>query len=217
MKGGEKMGLEIISLQLGPMENNTYLIADSITGTAAVIDPSFESEVVLKTAQERDWKLSAILLTHAHFDHVAGVETIASSFEPRLPVALHEADLELWRQAGGARLFGIEIDLGPEPQIVLSHGQVLDLGKETLEVRHTPGHSLGHSIFYSAASQVVFCGDLIFSRGVGRTDLPGGSHASLLQSIRSEIFTLPPETRLLSGHGPATTVREEMEENLFLR
>jgi hydroxyacylglutathione hydrolase len=210
------MALEIITLQLGVMENNTYLIADSESGSAAVIDPSFESEAVLKTVDQRSWKLTEIWLTHAHFDHIAGVSLIASRFQPPLPAALHPDDLEVWRAGGGAFLFGMKMEPGPEPQIALAHGQVLRLGSQTLEVRHTPGHSPGHVVFYSASSSAVLCGDLIFNRGVGRTDLPGASHSLLLHSIRNQIFTLPPETRLLPGHGPESTIKAEMEENPFL-
>jgi hydroxyacylglutathione hydrolase len=210
------MALEIVSLQLGPMENNTYLIADSETKQAAVIDPSFESEAVIQAAESRGWQIVEVWLTHAHFDHIAGVSGIISRFQPPLQVALHPGDLPLWQQAGGARMFGIDMDPGPDPAKILEHGQTLQLGSQELLVRHTPGHSPGHVIFYSAAAKTAFCGDLIFYRGVGRTDLPGGSHSLLLTSIRREIFTLPPETQLLSGHGPDTTVREEMEENPYL-
>jgi hydroxyacylglutathione hydrolase len=210
------MALEIVSFRLGPMENNTFLVADSETLQSAVIDPSFDSDDVLHAASARGWQLTAIWLTHAHFDHIAGVNAIAGQFTPSLTVALHPADLPLWREGGGALLFGMQLDPGPEPTHLLQHGEVLRLGTQSLTVRHTPGHSPGHVVFHSAANQVVFCGDLIFYRGIGRADLPGGTHSLLLHSIRSEILTLPPLTQLLSGHGPDTTVREEMEENPFL-
>jgi hydroxyacylglutathione hydrolase len=210
------MGLEIVSLQLGPMGNNTFLIADSETNKAAVIDPSFESDEVVMAASARAWQIMEVWLTHAHFDHIAGVRQITLQAVPPLPVALHPADLPLWKLGGGARLFGFNLDPGPEPTHLLQHGEVLRLGSQELTVRHTPGHSPGHVIFHSAASKVAFCGDLIFFHGIGRTDLPGGSQLTLLNSIHAEILTLPPETQLLSGHGPDTTVREEMKENPFL-
>jgi glyoxylase-like metal-dependent hydrolase (beta-lactamase superfamily II) len=96
------------------------------------------------------------------------------------------------------------------------HNQKLAVGGAQVEVRHTPGHSPGHVIFYAASDQTVFCGDLIFQHSVGRTDLPGGSHAALLASIRTQVLTLPPETRLLPGHGAETTVGAEAAENPFL-
>jgi len=198
------------------MENNTYLLADTRSKQAVVIDPSFDSHIVLKEIERRGWQLAAVWLTHAHFDHLAGLNTVVNAANPPAPVGIHRDDLALYGQGGGSQLFGLEIEPGPEPSIWFTHGQVLQLGDETLSVRHTPGHTPGHVIFYSETAGAALCGDLIFYRGVGRTDLPGGSHSALLQSIRSQIFTLPPDTRLLSGHGPETTVKEEMENNPFL-
>jgi glyoxylase-like metal-dependent hydrolase (beta-lactamase superfamily II) len=210
------MALEILSLQLGPMENNTYVAADVSSGQAVVIDPSFDSEVILPEIEQRGWSLSAIWLTHAHFDHIAGVKALLSASSPPPAVGLHPADLPLWQQGGGARIFGLEIELGPEPSLSFVDGSTLQLGDNSFEVRHTPGHTTGHVVFYCAQEAVVFCGDLIFYHGVGRTDLPGGDHRTLLRSIREQILTLPPATRLLSGHGPETTVAEEQAANPFL-
>ena len=210
------MALEIITLQLGPMDNNSYLIADRQTKQAVAVDPSFESDRILQAAEQRGWTLTAVWLTHAHFDHIAGVKTVSEAYTPPLPVGLHPQDLPLWQQAGGARNFGIAIETGPNPEISFAHGQTLHLGESTLEVRHTPGHTPGHVVLYSPEDGVVLCGDLVFYRGVGRTDLPGGDHGTLLRSIREQILPLPPQTRLLSGHGPETTVEEEAAENPFL-
>jgi hydroxyacylglutathione hydrolase len=210
------MSLEILQCKLDPMDNNTYLIADNASGQAAVIDPSFNSQGILEKARQRGWRLGAIWLTHAHFDHIAGVSTLHRLSDTPLTTGLHTDDLALYRQSGGAGMFGIEMEPGPEPGHLFSHGEMLHLGEEVLEVRHTPGHTPGHVIFYSAALKTAFCGDLIFFRGVGRTDLPGSSHAQLLQSIREQVFRLPKETRLLCGHGPETTVGEELRENPFL-
>ncbi len=210
------MPLEIVSLALGPMENNTYLIADTETREAVVVDPSFDSQIVLEEAKRRNWKLTAIWLTHAHFDHIAGVKLLSEAFQPRLPVGLHPDELPLWKQGGGGRIFGMHVDPGPEPALHFEHEQTLCLGKHEIEVRHTPGHTPGHVIFYSSEAGVVLCGDLIFYHSVGRTDLPGGNLEDLLQSIHTQILTLPPTTRLLSGHGLETTVEEEKKENPFL-
>lgn len=210
------MALSVVPLTLGPMDNNTYLLADPVSKQAAVIDPSFDPQPVLDVVREQGWQLTAIWLTHAHFDHIAGVAAIAAAFSPPLPVGLHPDDLDLWRSGGGARRFGLQIDPGPEPVVLFSHGQQLALGDERIEVRYTPGHSPGHVVFYAPQNAAAVCGDLIFHRSVGRTDLPGSSHARLLHSIHQQIFSLPPETRLLPGHGAPTTVGEEQRENPFL-
>ncbi|HET9913467.1 MAG TPA: MBL fold metallo-hydrolase, partial [Anaerolineales bacterium] len=131
-------------------------------------------------------------------------------------VALHPNDHVLWRAGGGGALFGFDIDPGPEPTIDFYQGQILRLGSVKFEVRFTPGHTPGHCIFYVASSGVCFCGDLIFAGSVGRTDLPGANWRHLVESIKTQVFTLPDETRLLSGHGPETTVGEEKESNPFV-
>jgi glyoxylase-like metal-dependent hydrolase (beta-lactamase superfamily II) len=203
------MPLDIVTFELGEMANNTYLVADPQSGQAVVIDPSFESAIILEEAARRAWQITAVWLTHAHFDHIAGVRRLVDAAQPPIPVGLHPGDFPLLRQNGGSRLFGIQIDPVPTPGIHFDHGQVLKIGQQSIEVRHTPGHTPGHVVFYSADSGVVFCGDLVFFHGIGRTDLPGGDYQTLLRSMHTQIFTLPPETRLLSGHGPETTVQEE--------
>lgn len=210
------MTISCTTLVLGPLENNTYLIADQETGQAVVVDPSFESEQVLEEALQHGWTLSQVWLTHAHFDHIAGVATVCGAFAPPLPVGLHPGDLALWQQNGGASNFGLQVERGPEPTILFSHGQLLTLGRSTFQVRHTPGHTRGHVVFVSQDAPLVLCGDLIFKESVGRTDLPNGNPAALLASIRTQILTLPPETRLLSGHGPETTVGYEAKNNPFI-
>ncbi len=207
------MSTTCIPFVLGPLENNTYLIVDSETNEAAIIDPSFESEIVLSEIKQQGWRLTQVWLTHAHFDHIAGVRTVAESVTPPLPVGLHPGDLILWKQSGGAPPFGIKIDRGPEPSILFTHGQRLQVGKSTFEVRHTPGHTRGHVVFVCHAAGFVLSGDLIFKGSVGRTDLPGGDSVKLINSIRSQILDLPPETRIFSGHGPETTVGEEIKTN----
>ncbi len=210
------MPLSIVPFVLGPLENNTYLLGDSQTSLAAVVDPSFDSELVLEEARQRGWKITQVWLTHAHFDHIAGVATLAAASQEALTVGLHPGDLVLWRQGGAAPHFGVQFESGPEPNLRLVHGQVLELGSARLEVRHTPGHTRGHVIFYAPAEGAALVGDLIFKESVGRTDLPGGDYDALLASIRAQVLTLPPQTRLLPGHGPETSVAEEAAGNPFL-
>jgi glyoxylase-like metal-dependent hydrolase (beta-lactamase superfamily II) len=206
--------LEIISFTLGPVQTNTYLVADPDTKDAAVIDPAWDGKLILSEAQRRGWRIAHLWYTHAHFDHIGGAAEIADALNPL--VALHPDDHVLWRAGGGGALFGFKIDPGPEPSIDFTQGQILRLGNTQFEVRYTPGHTPGHCVFYCAEAKVCFSGDLIFAGSVGRTDLPGGNWETLEKSIREQIYTLPDETILLSGHGPETTVRDEKQFNPFV-
>ena len=230
--------LEIVSFALGPAQTNAYLIADSETKEAAVIDPSWDGHVILEAAQKRGWRIGHLWYTHAHFDHIGGAAAIADALNPLPLVALHPNDHVLWRAGGGGALFGFDIDPGPEPTIDFVHGMQLKLGSVEFEIRFTPGHTTGHCILYVAspdtralqlpASQqafspplrvekgVCFCGDLIFAGSVGRTDFPGGDWDTLVKSIKEQVFTLPDDTRLLPGHGPETTVEREKMSNPFV-
>lgn len=209
------MGLEIITFVLGPLQNNTYLLRDSASDQCAVIDPSFDTIEVIDAIEKQQLSLQMILLTHAHFDHIYGVGELTARF-PAAAVGLHPADLPLWRQGGGSELFGLKYTPPALPTIHFYNQQQLTLGSEKLEVKHTPGHSRGHVIFHYAPDKIIFCGDLIFQGNIGRTDLPGGSSRELMHSIQMQVLTLPPETRLYSGHGPITTVGREMETNPYL-
>lgn len=219
--------LEIVTLTLGPVQTNAYLVADSESKVAAVIDPSWDGHIILAEAQKRNWRIAHLWYTHAHFDHIGGAAAIADALNPLPLVALHPNDHVLWRAAGGGPMFGFNIDPGPEPTIDFYQGQILKLGNIEFEVRFTPGHTSGHCILYVADTRaersvdtrsrsVCFCGDLIFRDSVGRTDLVGGDWPTLEKSIRTQVFTLPDETRLLSGHGPETTVGREKKYNPFV-
>jgi len=208
--------LDIVTFILGPVETNAYLIADPQTGEAAVVDPAWDGHVIVAEANKRGWRIGHIWLTHAHFDHIAGAGAIVDSLSPSPAIALHPDDQPLWMMQGGAPLFGMRIDPGPEPTVELSPSQLLHLGSNQFEVRHAPGHTPGHVVLVCAKAGVVFCGDVIFAGSIGRTDLPGGDYDTLIDSIRSQILSLPDETRLLSGHGPETTVGREKSYNPFL-
>ena len=208
--------LEIVSMVLGPVMTNAYLVGDSESHQAVVIDPAWDGELITKEAIRRGWHIEQLWLTHAHFDHMGGIAGIIRSVQPAPTIALNPQDLPLYSVQGGSALFGMRIEAAPAPSALLEPGQILNLGSHSFEVRHCPGHTPGHVVFYCAAEHVVFCGDVIFEGSIGRTDLPGGDYETLIQSIRSQILTLPDETRLLSGHGPETTVGQERRWNPFL-
>jgi len=208
--------LEIIALVLGPVGTNAYLVGDPQSHSAVIIDPAWDGELILEESNRHNWQIEQIWLTHAHFDHIGGIAALVKGIQPTPKIALHPADLALYSAQGGAALFGMRIGPTPEPTIRLKHGQILTLGDQVFEVRHCPGHTPGHVVFYYAAQKVMFCGDVIFWGGIGRTDLPGGDYETLIRSIQSQIMTLPNETRLLTGHGGETTVGVERRDNPFL-
>jgi hydroxyacylglutathione hydrolase len=209
--------LEIVPLILGPLETNTYLVADPGAGEAAVIDPAWDGSLIAAEANQRNWRIRQVWITHAHFDHMGGAADLVHAMEQPPVIALHPDDRLLWDSQGDSDHFGISLPASPIPTLALADGMLLRLGQADMEVRHTPGHTPGHCVLYCAQAGACFCGDLIFQDSVGRTDLPGGDWAALLSSIRSKIFTLPDKTRLLPGHGPATTVGREKRHNPFLR
>ena len=211
------MTLVIRSFALGITMTNAYIAADSETNLAVVIDPGYDGDRLQKQLDAEGWKLEAVWLTHAHFDHIGGVGALVGGYDPVPPVALHADDLRLWEAKGGAALFGLnDVDPGPRPSIDLVHGEQLTLGTLSFEVRLAPGHTPGHVMFYCEEAGVLFCGDVIFQSSIGRTDLPGGDYQTLIESIRTQVLTLPNETRLLNGHGPETTVGRERVYNPFL-
>lgn len=213
----DQPALIIKSFVLGPVMTNSYLVGDPKRGVAIAIDPAWSGEMIFKEAMQQGWQITAIWLTHAHFDHFGGVAGIAKESQAEIKIALHSEDLPLWKAHGGAALFGFPaFDPGPEPNQMLTHGMQLPFGDTAFQVRHTPGHSPGHVIYVAEKEGLVFCGDLIFMQGVGRTDLPGGDWQVLLRSIQDNILSLPDDFRLLSGHGPETTVGQERQTNPFL-
>ncbi len=208
--------LEIVTMVLGPVATNAYLVGDSSTLEAVVVDPAWDGERIVEEAKLRSWQIKQIWLTHAHFDHIGGIEGIVKGTNPAPMIALHPADLPIYSAHGGAALFGMYIGATPDPTVRLMHGQILTLGEYRFEVRHCPGHTPGHVVIFCATEKVMFCGDVIFWGSIGRTDLPGGDYDTLIRSIQTQILSVPNETRLLSGHGGETTVGIERRDNPFL-
>lgn len=210
------MTIYIQQLELGPLGNNTCLLVNPESKTAIIVDPPYGAEIFLESLQDQQVQLEKILLTHAHFDHIAGAAVLSNSVIPNIPVYLHPNDLPLWQQGGGAAEFGFHIETCDSVQAVLEDGQTIYLGKEEIQVRFTPGHTSGHVIFYIPSAKTALVGDLIFREGVGRTDLSGGDARTLIRSIRNQVFNLPEDTVLIPGHGPNTKVGYEKINNPFL-
>lgn len=203
---------EILAIPNGQFAQNCYLLI-APGGDAVLVDPGEDWETFLARIGERRARLSAIWLTHAHIDHILGVAEVHHA--TGAPVWLHPADLPLYRNLPQQGLwFGFRAGPPPEPQHQLAHGQVLKVGATSFEVRHTPGHSPGHVCF--VGSEAVLSGDALFAGSIGRTDLPGGDYDTLIRSIRTQLLTLPDATRVLSGHGPETSIGVERRSNPFL-
>jgi glyoxylase-like metal-dependent hydrolase (beta-lactamase superfamily II) len=209
------MSLQIKEFCSSPLENNVILLFDD-AGESILFDPSFGIEDVYEFIKNENLTVGKILFTHGHFDHFAGLAFLLSKISLAPQVGLHAADLEIWREGGGSRYFRMPMNPPCDPDLFLENGQQIALGESKIEVRHTPGHSPGSVTFYIPALQTALVGDLLFHRGIGRTDLEGGDFQTLKNSVQTQIFTLPADTVLIPGHGPHTTVKEEMENNPFI-
>ncbi len=210
------MSIQIKTFTIGPLKNNTYLVIDKQSGDSVIIDPAIGSQIILEDLKNKPINPKQIWITHAHFDHIGGIEQLSRAFTPSIPVFLHPKDIPLWERGGGSKEFGLNLDFGPLPSQSLMDNQILEIGSNQFKVFFTPGHTQGHVVFYNADNGLVFCGDLIFRHTVGRSDLKEGNYEQLVTSIKNRIFSLPDETRLLSGHGPETTVGEEKRTNPFI-
>lgn len=180
-----------------------------------VIDPGGDAPIILRAAQAAGLTIKYVLNTHAHWDHVAANAEVLEATGAQL--AIHPGDLPLLRSRGGADFWNVPVQTSPDPDVELEQGQVLQVGQLELETLFTPGHTPGHVSFYAASAGAVFDGDVLFKRGIGRTDLPGGDFQTLMHSIKKVLLALPSETVVYSGHGPATTVDEERSFNPWLR
>ena len=209
------MTLTIESYTLGPLENRTVLCCNSANQNAIIIDPAYGAEEILADIKQNGLQLTAIYLTHAHFDHIAGAAELYRQTPGGIPIHLHSGDLVWWNQGGGAREFGFHIDNDVPVVADLDPLPVIDLGGSIMQVRFTPGHTPGHVIFYLPEINTAAVGDVIFRMGVGRTALPGGDGRTLIHSIQTQVLTLPDETILLPGHGLETTVGFERLNNPF--
>lgn len=207
--------MRILTFTGGPFAQNGYVAVCPESREAVVVDPGATAPRMVAALAEEDARLTAVLLTHAHLDHVEGLARILESGPT--PVYLHPADRPLYDAAPQqAAAFGLPTPELPPPDRTLAHGDVFAFGDRTWSVRHTPGHAPGHVIFHDEAAGVAFTGDVVFQGSIGRTDLPGGDFRQLMESIRNQVLTLPDATRLYTGHGPPTTVEHERRGNPFL-
>lgn len=201
-------------LTVGPFQENCYIVGDD-SGTGAVVDPGDEASRIALAAEGAGLEIGAIILTHAHVDHVGAVSALAEEYVcPVLAQAGAEPMLrELPAQAA---MMGLKVGEAPDIDRYVDDEEVLEVGGLRLEALYTPGHAPGHLAFYVESEGLVLSGDALFAGGVGRVDLPGGSMETLMASIRERLLALPDETLVYPGHGPATTIGDERRHNPFL-
>jgi hydroxyacylglutathione hydrolase len=202
-------------IPVGPVQANTYILWNE-NHECLIIDPGSEGQKINKYIREMNVQPKAILLTHAHFDHIGGVEEVRNAWD--IPVYLHEneADWLIDPNLNGSSHFPVE-DIRTKPADVLfTREEKLTIAGFTFQVFETPGHSPGSVSYYFKNDNIVFSGDALFAGSIGRTDLKGGSHSKLLKSIHDKLLVLPEQTIVASGHGHKTTIQNEMDSNPFL-
>lgn len=202
----------------GVAMTNCFLVADGTAGQAVLFDaPDHTAEPLLEDAGKRHWDVTGLWLTHGHFDHFADHDVVRRYF-PGVRILIHPLEeAKASNPQMQTRMFGLPFVIPPlKPDGYVADNQRLHIGSIEVVVIHTPGHAPGHVAYYLPAEKVLIGGDLIIGGSVGRTDLPDSDYSQLAASIR-RVMELPAETQLLGGHGPATTLGEEREQNPFVR
>ncbi|HNR49936.1 MAG: MBL fold metallo-hydrolase [Bacteriovoracaceae bacterium] len=194
---------------------NCFIVGDEVTKEAVVIDPGGEGQKILKEIEKMAMNVKAVVSTHAHVDHIGALKDIKNALGA--DIMMHQAELPVLKTASRmARLFGISIDDPPEPDRFIAEGDQVSCGSITLKVIETPGHSPGGISLLTSDGKVCFAGDTLFAGSIGRTDLPGGDYHTLIESIKTKLIPLGDDVKVLSGHGPATTMGVERRYNPFL-
>lgn len=211
--------ISLKSFTFNAFAENTYVLFNEV-GQAVVVDPGMSSRVeeqeIVNFLEQQKLHLEAVVLTHAHIDHVLGCSFLIHQF--KVPLTAHKnADQVLAMSIQAARMYGIPYDPSPTPDRFFGHGDVYRIGDDELEVRFAPGHAPDHVVLIDHADRKVIAGDVLFQGSVGRVDLPGGDANTLVKSIQEQLYTLPEDYRVFCGHGPATTIGEEMKNNPFVR
>jgi glyoxylase-like metal-dependent hydrolase (beta-lactamase superfamily II) len=207
------MPVEVHRFEVGPLMENAWLVIDPATQDAALVDPGEDADRLIEAVEQSGVHLRAIWLTHAHFDHIGAVGEVRRRFD--VPVWLHEADVPLF-DAGPrqAAQWGLPFQPDRTPDRRFADGQTVELGHLSFRVMHVPGHAPGHVVLVGHGIALV--GDCLFAGSVGRSDLPLANPRDLERSL-AKLAALPPETRVLPGHGPETTIGAELRTNPFLR
>ena len=203
-------------LTVGPFQENCYVVGDEVSGEGALVDPGDEATRIALAVEQTGLEIGQIIITHAHIDHVGAIASLAAEYV--CPVLMHEeAEAMLKTVPQQAMMMGLRFGQVPKVDRHVADEEVLEVGSLRLRSLYTPGHAPGHLAFLVEGEEVVFSGDALFAGSVGRVDLPGGSMEVLMRSIEDRLMPLPDDTRVLSGHGPETTIGRERMTNPFLR
>ncbi|MES9900052.1 MAG: MBL fold metallo-hydrolase [Sedimenticola sp.] len=200
-----------------PFEQNCTLLWCETTHKAAVVDPGGDLDLILAEVKAQGVELEKILITHAHIDHAGGAGELSRTLN--IPIEGPHREDAFWIEIipTQSEMFGFPPVETFEPARWLEQGDRITVGNEELEVRHCPGHTPGHVIFFHRGEKIAMVGDVLFKGSIGRTDFPKSDHASLLNSIREQLFTLGDDIEFIPGHGPLSTIGEERRTNPFLR
>jgi hydroxyacylglutathione hydrolase len=210
--------LRIITVEVTPFAQNARILICPATGKSAVVDPGGDVERIVDVLKEQGLSCEQIWLTHSHLDHCGGVADLIAFSGAKLVGHPNEKSMRE-NVVNICRMYGVPpstMKNCPEPDVYITGGEDLTLGNEMLNVLFTPGHSPGHVSFYHAPTSTLIAGDTLFAGSIGRTDLPGADHATLISSIKNVLFALPGDTNVLPGHGPDTQIDIERKSNPFL-
>jgi hydroxyacylglutathione hydrolase len=210
--------MQVAQFTFNEFSENTYVLFDE-TKQCVIVDPgcykASEQEELTRFIKDNGLTPTMLINTHCHIDHILGNAFVANKYN--IPLYMHKQELETYEGTSRwAQLFGMVIEEIPNNRIYLNEGDEVAFGNTILQVLFTPGHSVASLSFYEANTQQLISGDVLFYQSIGRTDLPGGNFDTLIQSIKTKLFTLPNETVVYSGHGPKTTIGTEKSTNPFL-
>lgn len=210
--------LHLQSFVFNAFQENTYVLYDD-TKQCVIIDPgcyaAAEQQQLVNFIETNEIIPVKLLNTHCHIDHILGNNFVSKKFN--IGLEIHEADLPtLLATTEYGHLYGFTVDPSPQPTRFIQNNETITFGNTDLEVRFTPGHAPGHVVFIHHNERFVINGDVLFYNSIGRTDLPGGDHNTLIKSIHQELFTLPDDYIVYTGHGPSTTIGEEKKNNPFV-